>query len=149
MDNLQFLASHLLPEIKQSTKHFEALPFIDVPQFMIELRTVEGFPARALEFLILTASRTRPVLLAKSPDIVDSMWIIPADVMKTREPHRVPLSQPALALLEALPRNGEHVFVGDRLAHIGKYTMIRTLHSLRPGLTVHGFRSCFTDWAHE
>ena len=142
---------HLLAAIKKSDNHHSALPFADVPQFVIDLRRVEGVPARALEFLVLTGMRTGAILKARWSEFDLPIWHIPAERMKgNKEGHRVPLSQPALDLLAALPRDGSgYVFIGARRSHIHKGSMIRILQKLRPDATVHGFRSAFTDWAHE
>lgn len=128
-------------------KHFAALPYVEVPAFMAELREVDGVAARALEFLILTATRTAEVLGARWDEINGSTWIIPASRMKTGIEHRVAMSAPALKLLK-LPRAGELVFTGKR-GQLGEMAMLNVLQRMRPGVTVHGFRSAFRTWAAE
>jgi integrase len=82
------------------------------------------------------------------------MWVIPAERMKARRDHRVPLSEAALELLRSLPRDtdGEYVFVSPmaRGKPMSNMAMLKTLKLMkRPDLTVHGFRSTFRDWAAE
>ena len=57
--------------------------------------------------------------------------------------HRIPLSERALAILRELPRHSSRLFPLSNMA------MLELLRGIRPGLTVHGFRSCFMDWCHE
>src|ERR1700734_3610857 len=83
------------------TKHHVAMPFRDVPGFMDKLRDQTGIGARALEFVILTASRTSEVLQAKRSEIdrEGRMWIVPKDRMKMRREHRIPLCDRALEII--------------------------------------------------
>jgi integrase len=145
---------HLLaaPEKLAPVKHHAALPYVEVAAFLSELRAQPGIAARALEFLIMTATRTGEVANATWSEINlrDKVWVIPAERMKAAKEHRVPLSEPALALLRELPREGEYVFIGNRTgAPISWIAMWRTLRRLRQSITVHGFRSTFRDWAAE
>jgi integrase len=143
---------HLLPSqnaIRQKKRH-AALPYRDVGAFMSKLRAEEGVPPRALEFLILTASRTAEVLGARWEEIQNGMWVVPAERMKGRVEHRVPLSKRGIKLLAELPREGEYVFIGARAgAPMDKMSLHRVLARLGCNTTVHGFRSTFRDWAAE
>ena len=114
-------------------------------------------PARALQWTILTAARTAETLSAtrseiKSPAeyasiaklpiqlIGGDIWVVPATRMKEGRQRQVPLAKAALAL------------IGDRKGRLFPgYSgqMMELLGKLRPGYTVHGFRSSFTDWAAE
>jgi integrase len=124
------------------TKHHEALPYAEVPQFMAKLRGETSRTAAALEFCILTAARTGEVLGARWSEIEDEVWVIPAERMKSRKQHRVPLCGRALEILQALPRRGERVF------ELTDSALLNLLKRLRPGVTVHGTaRSSFMDWA--
>ena len=117
---------------------------------MAKLRGEPGVPARALEFLILTAARRGEVLGARWSEIEDGAWTIPAERMKAGKAHRVPLSKRALDLLAALPREGEYVFIGARSGEpLSHMSFKRVLDKLGCGATVHGFRSTFRDWAGE
>ena len=81
------------------------------------------------------------------------MWTVPADRMKARSEHRVPLSYAALAVLRRMAevRRGDYVFPGNRAARpLSNMAMAMTLRRMGRGdITVHGFRSCFRDWAAE
>jgi integrase len=132
---------HLLPRPSKVNKkeHHAAMPHAELPAFMAELRQRHDAGARALEFTILTAARSGEVRLATAAefDRAGAIWTVPADHMKAHREHRVPLSAPALALVD------------DVCAYAAKTTMGALLIKLRPGLTVHGFRSTFRDWAGE
>ena len=147
--------SEVLPAPGRVAKvqHLAALPYLELPKFMVELATAPGIAARALEFLILTAGRTGEVANAVWSEINldDAIWTIPAERMKAGREHRVPLSDRAVEVLQALPREGEFVFpsVAKAGAPISIIAMLRTLRRLRADGSVHGFRSAFSDWAHE
>jgi integrase len=128
-----------------TTKHHAALPFSDVPAFMVELRQRDALSSRALEFVVLTAARSGEVLGATWPeiDLAGKTWTIPKTRMKSKKEQRVPLSDRAVAILSALPRDGARIFpLSDR-------RMFELLQNMRPGFTTHGFRSSFRDWAAE
>jgi integrase len=122
-------------------QHHAALPFTKMPAFMAELRAIDTPVARALEFTILTAARTGEVLGAQWNEIKDGVWTIPASRMKAGRQHEVPLSPRALEVLGAPPPKGGSVF------GIFHGDMLKLLGTMRPGITVHGFRSSFRDWA--
>jgi integrase len=145
----------LLPSNGNRVEHLPALPYAEVPAFVAELRKREGVAARALEFAILTAARTGEVVGATwdEIDLAAKTWTIPAERMKADREHRVPLAEPALALLRALPREAGNpaVFLG---ATKGKGLFVTalaaTVRRMRwAGVTTHGFRSSFRDWASE
>jgi integrase len=94
--------------------HHAAVPYAEVPQFMAALRSMPGALARAVEFTVLTAARTGEVIGAKRSeiDLEAKLWQIPASRMKSTKPHRVPLSDRAVNILSALPREGDYVFPG-------------------------------------
>jgi integrase len=137
------------PEDIKKPQHHPALPHAEAPQFMAELRAQGGVAARTLEFAVLTATRTKEARGARWDEIDGTVWTIPADRMKTDKEHRVPLSDRALKILHAMPRDGSgYVFPGrDAGRSIGEGAMMVLLRGMRPGLTVHGFRSTFRDWA--
>jgi integrase len=145
-----------LPKQAKSKGHHAALPYAEIGAFMRELQSREGIAALALEFAILTAVRTGEVLGAKWSEIdTDTrVWTIPGPRMKGRREHRVPLSAPALAVLERAREAGqgsEHIFPNiGRGRPLSNMAMLKTLERLgRPELTAHGFRSTFRDWAAE
>jgi integrase len=109
--------------------------------------------ARCLEFAILTVTRSGEALGARwdEIDLESRVWSIPARRMKSAREHRVPLCNRALVILAemGLLRDGDHVFPGQRCAK-PLSTMALEMVMRRMGVknaTVHGFRSCFRDWA--
>jgi integrase len=142
----------LLPERSKvrRVKHYSALPYVDLPDFMVELRAQEGIVARALDFTILTAARVSEAVGARWPEITGHLWTIPAERMKGGKAHRVPLSRRAMELLEVLPRSGDLIFPGPKFGRALNINAPRKLLiSMGYGITVHGFRSSFRDWAAE
>ncbi len=146
---------HLLPARAKvrRVEHHAALPYAETGLFMAALGQESSLGARALEFAVLTAARTGEVLGATWDEIDTKakVWTIPAGRMKGGREHRVPLSEPALALLKQLRdiRINEFVFPGLR-GHLSHKTMQLVLRRMERGdLTVHGFRSTFRDWAAE
>src|SRR5262249_22959230 len=118
----------------RNVRHHAALAFGELPQFMIALRERAGVAARALEFAILTAARTGEVLGATwiEIDLATRTWTVPNDRMKGHRAHRVPLSNPAVALLEELQRTGSSEFVfshdgGKPLSNMALLMMLRRM----------------------
>jgi integrase len=134
-------------------KHHAALPFTEVPAFMKELGQRQGMAARALELTILTAARTGEIIGARWPevDLEAKVWTVPAERMKAKREHRVPLSPWAVDILKALPREADYVFPGtEKDTAISNMAMNQLLKRMeRNDITVHGFRSTFRDWAAE
>ncbi len=147
---------HLLPSQGKLKKgHHAALPYQDAPEFVSRLRTREGIGARALEFVILTAARTGEAIAAQwgEIDLDAAVWTVPAERMKAKREHRVPLSRAAISMLATLPRldGNPFVFPGQQLGkHISNMTLSKQLKLMEvESATVHGFRSTFRDWAGE
>jgi integrase len=147
---------NLLPErskAKRKVRHHPALLYAEISSFLAELRTHKDTSARALEFLILTASRTSEVIGVQwsgEIDLDEKIWTVPAERMKAGRAHVVPLNDRALEILEKQPRidGTDYVFPGARDGlPLSNMAMLEKLRGLRPGLTVHGFRSTFRDWA--
>lgn len=147
--------ANLLPKRHKLTRgHHAAMPFAEVPAFLAKLRAVEGAPARALEFTILTAARSGEVLGARwsEIDLGAKVWTVPAARMKAGREHRVPLSPRAVAIIEAMAgaRASDCVFPGARRGRpLSVMAMAMLLRQHAPGVTVHGFRSAFRDWCGE
>lgn len=154
---------HLLPKPSKvrAVKHHGAMAYGDVPAFMASLAQREGVSARALTFTILTAARsgeTRNMRWAEI-DLDNRMWIIPAERMKAAKEHRVPLSDTVLALLGDKGADNDLIFASDAKTNkpvpatgkpISDMSMSAVLRRMKlDGITVHGFRSCFRDWAGE
>jgi integrase len=136
-----------------SRGHHAAMAYAELPAFVAKLREREALAALALEFAILTATRSGEVLGARwdEIDLVGKVWTIPAERMKAARAHRVPLAGRALAILERLfeTRTGEYVFPGHRekrpLSNMAMEMVLRRMDM--DGVTVHGMRSAFRDWA--
>ncbi len=145
----------LLPKPSKVSKveHHTALPIDDVSAFLCKLRQQEGMGARALEFTILTACRSGEVRGAMWAEIdtVTKTWTIPAERMKAGKEHRVPISDAALALLNALPKMAgtDVVFPGSKGQPLSDMTLTAVLRRMEVPATTHGFRSTFRDWAGE
>lgn len=134
--------------------HHAAMAYAEVPTFVAKLREVEGNAARALEFTILTGVRTSEALNAvwAEFDQTAGVWTIPAARMKAAREHRVPLSDRALEVLTAMAaqRSGDFVFPGRRGGRpLSNMTFLMLLRRMKLGVTAHGFRSSFRDWAGE
>jgi integrase len=133
--------------------HFSALPSNQLEAFLRRLRQQEGIGARALEFAILTATRSGEVRGAiwHEIDLDAKVWTIPAERMKAQREHRVPLSGPALALLKALPKTvgNDLLFPAPRGGKLSDMTLTAVLRRMQINVTVHGFRSTFRDWTSE
>ena len=148
--------NQLMRGIKQpKAGNFAAMPYADVPAFMVKLRASDASVGRrALQFLILTAARSGEVRGAtwRELDLDKAEWSIPAERMKAERPHIVPLVPAAVAILEQLrglfaPKPGDFVFPGLKGA-MSDATMTKVLRVCGGGAyTVHGFRSSFRDWA--
>jgi len=147
----------LLSKRRKLTRgHHAAMPYCNVPAFMADLRRREAVAALALEFTILTASRSGEVLGAR-PEEVDAagkVWIVPPERMKGGREHRVPLSARAAQILEAVAwirRQGDYLFPGQRHGRpLSSSAMEMLLRRMKvENVTVHGFRSSFRDWAGE
>ena len=149
---------HLLaaPEKTKAVTHHPALPYAELPDFVHNLRQVEGLSAQALLFTILTASRTNEVLQARwsEVDLEAALWTIPGSRMKAGREHRVPLTNTAVEILQPLHECREHddsfVFPGMKPNKpLSSMAKLMTLRRIRPRLTVHVFLSTFRDWCAE
>jgi integrase len=136
-------------------QHFAALPYVEIGAFMAALRHHTGLAAKALELLILTATRTGETLGARwsEIDLDQAVWIIPGKRTKMGKEHRVPLSAAAIALLRRIAdehTDEELVFPGTKSGKsLSNMAMLKVLERMKLDVTVHGFRSCFRDWAAE
>jgi integrase len=150
------LALILPPPTKLKRGHHSAMGYGDVPSFVQRLRLVRGTGAFALEYLILTAARSGEVRGARWREInmKAKTWTVPAERMKAGEPHTVPLTDRAIAILESVAllrreADGDDalIFPGTNGA-LSDMTLTAAMRRLGVGeYTVHGFRSSFRDWA--
>jgi len=147
-----------------------ALTLDDAPRWFAALKTREGYGARALEFLTMTATRSQEIrgALWEEIDLDKALWIIPAARMKMDREHRIPLSDGAVALLKSLPRLADNPLVfpaarGGQLSDMTLSAAMKRMHeadiaaggagfvdraSKRPAVP-HGLRSTFRDWVAE
>jgi integrase len=141
----------------RKVEHHPALPYTEMGDFISTLHEQEGVGARALEFLVLTATRTGEVIGARweEVDLAKGVWTVPGERMKAGKEHRVPLSGRALEIVEEMKADqvNDHPFVfpGGRAGRpLSNMAMLKLLGRMgRDDLTAHGFRSTFRDWAAE
>ena len=146
--------AQVLPKVTKKPKHHAAMKWQDVPAFYTDLKTRPAMAAKALMFTCLTGSRTGEVLGMRwgELDFNNRLWTCPAERMKTANEHRVPLSDEMLAIIEPLKAMAsEYVFEGQkRNKPLSNMAMLMLLRRMKvEGVTVHGFRSTFRDWASE
>ena len=150
--------SFILPDpyLITTVKHHPSLKFSEVSKFYNELCSFEILSAFALRLLILTATRTKEVIESQFEefDLQRKMWTIPANKMKVKKKHKVPLSNEAISIIELMRKKHNHEYVFTNPAtgrHISNGAMLIFLKKQFPHLkiTVHGFRSSFRDWAEE
>ena len=151
------LLEHSLPQASRvrEVKHFGAVPWRDIPAVMAALARSGRWAALAVRFACLTAARPGEVrgVTWGEVDLAERLWTIPATRTKMKRAHRVPLSDPALAILEQMralsTRPADLVFPGYvRGRPLTDVALSKALH-LAAGtkaVTVHGLRSSFRDW---
>ncbi|MBK4987397.1 site-specific integrase [Pseudomonas sp. S36] len=139
---------------KKRVVHHPAMHVDMLPTFMVELAAQTALSARALEFTIHTALRTNEVLGAQwsEIDMTNRVWKVPASRMKMALEHSVPLTDEALSILQAVRGlDARLVFPGQKSGkQMSGRTMIALLERMgQHDITVHGFRSTFTDYLSE
>lgn len=144
----------VLPKVKQKVKHHEAMKWGDVPAFFDELRDKNAMSAQALMFTCLAGARTGEVLNATWDefDLENATWTIPEGRMKGEIEHRVPLTPTMMEIVAPLKAmDSKYVFEGQkRHRPLSNMAMLMLLRRMKvEGVTVHGFRSTFRDWASE
>ncbi|CAJ6412077.1 phage integrase [Burkholderia pseudomallei] len=158
------VVDHVLPKQNAKKEHQPAMPWRDIPKF-VRAHLIERLPAdstrAALEFAILTAVRSGEVRGATwdELDLHEKIWSIPAERMKAKDPHRIPLSDRAVEIIKDLQAQNLHetlVFPSPRGKILSDMTLTALLRRAKapsdtPGriATAHGFRSSFRDWASE
>jgi integrase len=141
-------------------RHHPALPHRKVPEFIALLRAREGIPYRCIEFLTLTACRSSEARSAvwAEIDLDLKSWTIPGTRMKSGRLHRIPLSPPALRLLQKMwdIRSGDLIFpnrdrrpMSDTTLTKGALSHLKLRDDEGLPITIHGMRSAFRDWAAE
>ena len=164
---------HRLPNMSRirRTKHHPALPWQRLPEYMAELRKMESVSSKALLFVILNASRSGEVRGGRwnEIDFDQAVWIVPANRMKSKREHRVPLSKAAIEILNAVKplKRGPESFIfpsvrnATSLSDMALSELVRGMNEVDEGqkppwvsqegkpIVVHGFRSTFRDWCEE
>lgn len=140
----------------KSTQHYAAMPYVDVAAFLVRLGVKETMGRLALAFAIVTAARSGEVRGAIWPeiDLDERLWTIPPERMKADREHIVPLSDHAYRILRRCEEL--RVMGTDLVFHGVKHgepmldmTIVKVLRDMGEGVTPHGFRSTFRDWASE
>ncbi|MEG3081322.1 integrase arm-type DNA-binding domain-containing protein [Halomonas sp. 5021] len=141
------------PSKVAKVEHHRAMPIDSMPTFWHALEKRTGDAAACLAFTILTGCRSGETRGARwdEIDLASGAWTIPASRMKAGREHRVPLSAPALVLLEAQPQTRENVFLSPQGKLLSDAAMTALLRRMKEDhrATVHGFRSTFRDWMAE
>jgi integrase len=139
-------------------KNFAAMPYTQLPAFMAKLAQKRTMGALALQAVVLTATRSGELRGARwaEIDLKAREWTIPAERMKMKRPHRVPLSAQAVAVLKAArtmpnarPKADALVFPGKTGKPLSDMTLTKILRDMKEPFTVHGMRSSVRDWAAE
>jgi integrase len=146
-----------LPRQPDRKNHFDAIPYKDVPQFILDLQAVAAseIARLAFELLILTATRTNEVLRScwDEVDLDQKIWVIPASRMKAGREHRVPIADRALQILKRageIGDGGDFIFPGRSIkTPMSNMVFLMILRRMNAGFTAHGFRSAFRDWTSE
>lgn len=141
------------PEKTTKVIHHPAVPINEVSAFYAALQQRTGIAARALEFALLTATRSGEVRGATWAEFnLDAgLWVIPAERMKARKEHRVPLSKQALQILRDLPRleGCEFVFPAPKAGALSDMALTAVMRRMGLSFVPHGLRSTFRDWTAE
>jgi len=154
------------PSKVASVEHHPALALDDATDWFSDLQARTGFATRALEFMAMTVARSGEIRGATwdEIDLEKSLWIIPAERMKARSEHRVPLTAKATTLLRNLDRMAGSAFVfpaarGGALSDAALSACMRRVNEAREGGYIdrrskraavpHGLRSTFRDWCAE
>lgn len=158
-DNPADTISRALPKHDRSkVQHRLALPYEQVSGAIRKVQASEAglSTKRAFEFLVLTATRSGETREARwnEIDLEKKVWTIPASRMKAKKPHRIPLSDRCLTIIEEMKnhRNGDSplVFPGSKpLKELSDMTLSKLMKDLSIPAVPHGFRSSFRDWAGE
>jgi integrase len=141
------------PEKTTKVVHHAAIPINEAAAFYAALQQRPGTAARALEFALLTAARSGEVRGATwaEIDLDAGLWVIPAERMKARKEHRVPLSEPAIRILRTLPhlQGSEFVFPAPRAGALSDMALSAVMRRMGLEYVPHGLRSTFRDWTAE
>jgi len=132
----------------------------DLPELLRQIEVYQGTHVTrlAMKLMALTFVRTGELIAAKwsEIDFEEKRWNIPAERMKMRTPHIVPLSRQAVEALENLATitgKNEWIFPGDRdpKKPMSNNTILKALERMgyRGIMTGHGFRGVASTILHE
>lgn len=154
--------ANILPKPTAVAKvvHHAAVPYRDLPSVFAQLEQQDGAAALAARFLCLTAARSGEVRHARwsEIDLAKQIWVVPAERMKAKREHRVPLTTGALnvlrrmEILRPLPSADGLIFPGGKIGSpLSDVAISKALHRAAgtKDVTIHGLRSSFRDWAAE
>ena len=147
--------SAALPSNNGKAAHLKALPYAHVAAALAKVDASAAWVGtkRAIRFVALTACRSGEArgCVWDEIDMAAATWTIPAERMKTKVEHRVPLSDAAVTVLReaADDTDGPLVFPGARGKVQADSSLSKLLRDLGIDGTVHGLRSSFRDWAAE
>jgi integrase len=140
------------PSKVKTIEHRPALAYREIGGFFGALVARTSISALALRMQILTASRPSETAAARWDefDLEAGAWTVPAARMKAKRDHRVPLAPGLVSMLLGLPRDRSGlVFTAKPGKPLTTASMLNLAKEIKPGITVHGFRSTFRDWAAE
>ena len=145
-----------LPAVRRTVTHHKALPYHQVPEALRKIDATNAHPSSKLcfRFLVYTAARSGEARGATWPEISadNDEWRIPPERMKASLLHRVPLSTPALEVLQeaaSLANHTDLVFPSPHGKVLSDSTLSKLLRKNDIPAVPHGFRSSFRDWASE
>lgn len=156
-DNPAEAISEALPKHDKAVKPRRALPYAQVADCIeaVQASKAGALTRLAFEFMVLTATRpgeTRKALKSEF-DLDEAVWSIPAERMKAKRPHRVPLSPRAVEIVRnalALGDGSELVFPGAKHGRpLSENTFRKLANELGFDVDAHGFRSSFRVWTQE
>ena len=153
-DNPAAAVASALPRRSRIKRHHPALPYDEVPAAMEHIRESTADPSTrlAFEFLVLAAARAGEIRGATwaEIDVEATTWTVPAERMKTRREHRIPLSDRALAILSEARKlgDGDGLIFPNRISGkpLSNMAFTELLRRLKFEAVPHGFRSSFKDW---
>ena len=141
------------PNQISQVRHHPSCPYNEAPGVIAQLRQSSNLSSRCLRLLILTGTRSGEARGARWQefDLEKKTWLIPAARTKAKREHLIPLSKDALELVKSLPLidNQSFLFPNSKGGCLSDVGLSKTLHEIMDGVTVHGFRSSFRQWAAE
>ena len=147
----------VLPRMSKLKSHHKSLPYQQVPNALGQVResTANTLTRLSFEFLVLTAARSGEVRIStwSEIDLESSTWTVPAERMKARREHRVPLCRRCLGILaeagQLNPQSSALIFPAKNGESLSDMIYAALLRRLRIPAVPHGFRRSFKNWSME